>query len=183
MTALEVAANAVTAVAIVLAGRNSVHNWSTGIVGAALFGALFWQAKLYADAALQIFFILTSIWGWRHWLRGERGRPVAVTRAPPALLAGALGAAVAVTAGYGAMLHKFTDAVAPFTDSAVLALSVVAQLLLMQRKLETWWFWLAVNTVAVPLFASRGLYLTAALYAGYWVNAIYASYRWRRLVG
>lgn len=39
--------------------------------------------------------------------------------------------------------------------------------MLMRRKLETWLFWLLVNTISVPLFASRGLYLTAGLYAVY----------------
>lgn len=43
-----------------------------------------------------------------------------------------------------------------------------------------WHFWLAVNTVSVPLFASRGLWLTAALYAVYWVNAWYGWHAWRR---
>jgi nicotinamide mononucleotide transporter len=47
----------------------------------------------------------------------------------------------------------------------------------MQRRLETWAFWLLVNTIAVPLYASRGLYLTAFLYAGYWINAV-ISWRW-----
>jgi nicotinamide mononucleotide transporter len=58
---------------------------------------------------------------------------------------------------------------------------VIAQLLLMGRRIENWLFWLAVNTVAVPLYASRGLYLTAILYAIYWINAVVAWRWWRRL--
>jgi nicotinamide mononucleotide transporter len=65
-------------------------------------------------------------------------------------------------------------------DAAVLALSVIAQCLQMQRKLETWPFWLGVNTLSVGLFASRGLLLTAALYAAYWVNAWYGWWRWQK---
>ncbi len=84
----------------------------------------------------------------------QRGGARLSIRAPQPLLMA--GAAVAVTAAYGALLHRFTDAYAPFADSAVLAFSVVAQLLLMQRRLETWGFWLLVNTVSVPLFASAG---------------------------
>lgn len=181
MTTLEIAANAATAVSILLAGRNSVHTWWTGIVGAVLFALLFRSAQLYADATLQIFFVITSAIGWRLWLRGDRGRPLAITRTRPAHLGLALAAGLVVMLGYGALLHRFTDAYAPFSDSAVLALSVIAQLLLMRRKLETWPFWLAVNTVAVPLFASRGLHLTAVLYGAYWINALVAWRAWRRL--
>ena len=37
-----------------------------------------------------------------------------------------------------------------------------------------------VNTIAVPLYASRGLTLTAVLYAGFWLNALVALRHWRR---
>jgi nicotinamide mononucleotide transporter len=64
----------------------------------------------------------------------------------------------------------------------VLALSVLAQLLLMSRRYESWWFWLAANSIAIPLFAMRELTLTAVLYAAFWINSIVALVRWRRLV-
>jgi nicotinamide mononucleotide transporter len=64
------------------------------------------------------------------------------------------GIGVLATAGYGLMLQAYTNAYAPFIDSAVLMFSIVAQLLLMGRRLETWPFWLLVNTISVPLYAS-----------------------------
>jgi len=60
------------------------------------------------------------------------------------------------------------------------AAGVIAQCLLMQRKMETWPFWLAVNTISVALFLSRGLLVTAALYAAYWLNAWYCWWRWKK---
>jgi len=78
------------------------------------------------------------------------------------------------------MLQVYTNAYAPFIDSGVLMFSVVAQLLLMGRRLETWPFWLLVNTISVPLYASRGLTLTAVLYAGYWLNALLSWFFWHR---
>jgi nicotinamide mononucleotide transporter len=58
--------------------------------------------------------------------------------------------------------------------------SVIAQVLLMGRRIENWPVWLLVNTISVPLYASRGLYLTAVLYAAYWINALVAWRHWRR---
>ncbi len=180
MTALEIAANAVATLSIALAARNSLHTWWTGIVGSVFFGVLFMQSQLYADATLQVFFIATSAWGWRHWQAGNHGKAAPVRRTPRRALAALALAALAVTAAYGSLLKHWTDAYAPFTDSAVLAFSVVAQLLLMQRRVETWPTWLLVNTLSVPLFASRGLHLTAVLYAVYWCNAWYGWWRWRQ---
>jgi nicotinamide mononucleotide transporter len=178
---LELAANLFTAAAIVLAGRNNVHTWWTGVVGTALFGLLFAQSRLYADVALQVFFIVTSLFGWWKWLHGREGEPLAVTHAglPSMLWIVPLGAAA--TAAYGAMLHHFTNAYAPFPDSAVLVFSVIGQLLMMQRRVENWGFWLLVNTIATPLYFSRGLHLTAVLYAGFWINAVVSWRSWHKL--
>lgn len=176
MNRLEVVANAVATVSIVLAAWNSVHTWGVGIAGCVLFGILFFEQQLYADATLQIFFIITSIIGWRTWAMRAETSP---SRASAAQIFWMVAMAIVVTVGYGSLLHHYTDAYAPFVDSAVLGLSVAAQLLLMRRNVETWPFWLAVNTIAVPMFASRGLVLTAILYGAYWVNAWFGWWRWR----
>lgn len=181
MTLLEGAANTLATLSILLAGRNNVHTWWTGIVGCALFAVLFWDTRLYADVLLQVFFVIASIVGWWHWsARGAEGDGHVHRTATPALALMLVGAIVA-TIAYGSLLHRFTDAYAPFADSFVLAMSVLAQLLLMRRRLETWPVWLLVNTVAVPLYASRGLTVTAVLYAAYWINALVAWRHWLRL--
>jgi nicotinamide mononucleotide transporter len=171
---MEIAANVFSAAAVVLAGLNRVASWWVGIVACVLFGVVFYEANLYADVTLQGFFIVTNAIGWWSWLRGSGGDALPVRRTRPAALAGMLAGGLAVTAAYGWLLHRFTDAYAPFVDSA--------QLLLMRRRYESWWFWLLVNTVSVPLYLSRGLTLTAVLYAAFWVNAVVALVRWRRLV-
>ncbi|WP_429202823.1 nicotinamide riboside transporter PnuC [Massilia sp. UYP11] len=178
---LELAANAFTAAAILLAGRNNVHTWWTGIVGCTLFGVLFAQNRLYADVVLQVFFVGTGVLGWRRWVRGSDGTPLPITHAGWRSLAWMIPAGIAATAAYGALLHFHTNAYAPFTDSAVLVFSVIAQLLMMQRRIESWPVWLLVNTIAVPLYFSRGLHLTAFLYLCFWVNAIVSWVWWTRL--
>jgi nicotinamide mononucleotide transporter len=178
---LEIVANTVNLAAIALATRNSIHTWWTGILGCVLFGWLFFTTQLYADVTLQVFFILTSALGWWHWLhhRGSRA-PRPITRTAPAELALTVPLGALAAIGYGWLLHRFTDAYAPFIDSAVLALSVAGQILLMRRKLETWVFWFLANIFAVVLFSSRELWITAFFYLLFWVNAPIGFFRWRR---
>ena len=178
----EAAANLFNAAAIVLAARNSVHTWWTSIVGCALFAFVFFVAKLYADVTLQLFFIGASIAGWWRWTGGDHGAPLPMRRTPAAHMGAMAAAAVLVALGYGLLLQRFTDAYAPFLDSVILTFSVLGQLLLVGRRIENWWCWLIVNSVAVPVYFSRGLYITAALYVGFWVNAVVALVHWRRLL-
>lgn len=192
---LEWAAVLMTALCIFLAGRNNIHTWWTGIVACVLYGVLFFESKLYADATLQVFFIVTGIIGWVGWIGKERLAhrhfpgavewsvvdPLPITKTAKRELYLYFGIAVAGAAAYGALLWKFTDAFAPWIDSSVLTLSIVAQLMLMRRKIENWPTWLVVNTLSVPLYFSRELYLSAALYAFCWVNAIVSWKHWLNL--
>ncbi|MGV3662778.1 MAG: nicotinamide riboside transporter PnuC [Prosthecobacter sp.] len=182
MTPLEISANIFTALCIILAGRNNVHTWWAGIVGCLLFGWLFYCSQLYADAMLQVFFVVTGVIGWRKWMRGEDGSSIPIRRTNAGALLLMTGTGLLVAAGYGWLLHRFTDAFAPGPDSLMLVFSVIAQLLLMDRRLESWYGWLIVNSIAVPLFYQRGLHLTSALYAVFWINALVSLRHWRRLM-
>jgi nicotinamide mononucleotide transporter len=181
MNPYEIAANAFVAAAIFLAMRNSIHTWWCGIIGCAIFAWVFYEVKLYADVTLQGFFIVTGVVGWYRWLHGHAGAELPVRFSNPAHLALWASMALVAAMGYGWLLYRFTDAYAPFLDSILLVFSILGQFLMMERRVENWWSWLLVNTIAVPLYASRGLYVTSVLYAAYWVNAIVALRRWRRL--
>lgn len=183
MNLLEIAANLITGASILLAGRNSVHTWWTGIVGCSLFAFVFLESRLYADTVLQAFFVVTSVAGWWQWLHGSHGEALPVTDLPMRRLLWQLAYGTLGALGYGMLLHRFTDAYAPFLDSTVLAFSIVAQLLMMRRHVQSWPFWLLVNSIAVPLYASRGLYLTSVLYAVYWINAVVSWRHWLHLRG
>jgi nicotinamide mononucleotide transporter len=179
--ALEIAANAFNAASIVLAARNSVHTWWTGILGCALFTVVFVEARLYADVTLQIFFIASCLAGWWSWLHGDHGAALPITRTSARGFTILATCACLAAAAYAGLLHRFTNAASPGPDSIVLTFSVLGQLLLVRRKYESWWCWLIVNTIAIPLYASRGLRLTALLYVLFWVNGVVALRSWRRV--
>ena len=190
MSALEIAANVFNLLSVWFSARNSVHTWWSGIVGCALYGVLFIDVKLYADVTLQGFFIASCVIGWWNWKRGGRvtDSPVApaelpITRVAPTTAAAFAAVAIASAAGYGWLLHTLTDAANPFIDSTVLALSVLAQLLMVARKVETWPVWFVVDCIAVPLYASKGLWLTAAVYFFFLVLVVMGWVRWTRTIG
>jgi nicotinamide mononucleotide transporter len=113
---LELAANIAVAGSILLAGRNNVHTWWLGIVGCALFAAVFERSHLYADMVLQFFFIAISVLGWWQWLRGDHGAPLPITALRPRAWAWLAPLAVVATFGYGWMLTRLTNAYAPYLD-------------------------------------------------------------------
>lgn len=180
---LEIVANVITTISIWLAVKNNIHTWTTSIVGGLLFLILFFQNQLYADATLQIFFVMTSLmglWNWQHPKFGQGQRPITHVTATTFYYL-LIGAIVAIT-GYGEFLSKHTNDFMPYTDASVLVLSIIAQCLLIQRKVESWMFWIIVNTASVGLYLYRGMDITAILYSGYWINAWYGWYRWTKIM-
>lgn len=174
---LEWFAVSTTALCIWLAGQNKVATWPVGIVAFIAYAMLFYDAKLYADTLLQFFFVGTSIYGWIYWAKSNQ-QIEPIKRASALAIAGVLFVGVLVTFGYGQLLIKFTDSPAPVLDSSVLVFSILGQLLLMKRYIENWPTWILVNTVSVPLYFSRELYVTAIMYAIFWVHAWYAWWKW-----
>jgi nicotinamide mononucleotide transporter len=211
MSPLELGANVFNLLSVWFSARNNVHTWWSGIVGCVLFGLLFLEVKLYADVTLQLFFIASCVIGWWNWMRGGRAGEAAgeaipiesgaspplpsveltidapaelpITRVAPWTAVAFAAIAIAAAMGYGWLLHTLTDAANPFIDSTVLALSILAQLLMVARKLETWPVWFVVDCIAVPLYFSKGLWLTSVIYFFFLVLVVMGWIRWTRLIG
>lgn len=177
---LEWAAALSTVWCIWLAGQNKVLTWPVGILAVGLYAILFHDAKLYADMILQGFFAATSLYGWLFWKKESSGYIEPITKSDRGYLIGSIVIGAGVAYLYSLILIAFTDSPAPMLDSLVLVFSVLGQLLLMRRNIENWPVWIFVNTISVPLYYSRGLYLTCFMYALFWIHAWYAWWKWNR---
>lgn len=166
---------------ITLLVRRSIWNYPFGIVMVALYAWVFYGAKLYSDVILQLFFFVVQLYGWAHWLtrRDETGLVIVARIGRIAAIACAAGA-LAGTLAVGGLMARFTDASYPFWDASVLSLSIVAQILLARRILENWLVWVAVDALAIGLYAAKGLYPTAVLYMLFFVIAAIGYVGWRR---
>ncbi len=184
MNALEWIAAALGVVNILLVIRRSLWNFPVGVTMVSLYFFVFWDAKLYSDALLQIFFLGIQLYGWWAWSRAERvgdaGVAVGLLGARSRILWG--GAVVLAAGAWGSLMASLSDAALPHADGAVAVASIAAQWLQSRRKVECWWLWIAVDIVAIPLFLSRGLWLTAALYALFLILAVVGLIEWRRKV-
>lgn len=161
--------------------RENVWCWPTGLVNVGLFVLVFFRARLYADTALQVVYLVLCLYGWHEWLHGGRDRgPLRVSRAPVGSLAGLLGLGAAAALALGFWLSRYTDAASPFLDSATTCYSLVAQWLMTRKRLESWLFWIAVDVVYVGMYVQRGLQLTAGLYGVFLVLATLGLVEWRR---
>ena len=181
VSTLEIVAALTGLLSVWLARRMHIGTWPAGIVSVSCLAGVFFEAKLYADSVLQVAFAALSVYGWREWRRDPLAQdvlPVTHIRLREWLVLGLLGAAA--TALVALFLISRTDSPAPWPDAAILAFSLLATWAQARRRLECWAIWIGVDLVAVPLYASRGLPLTAALYLAYMMLCIAAWLQWEK---
>lgn len=181
MSAIEWLAAALVLINVALVALRSVWNYPFALVAVTLYALVFFEARLYSDMVLQGFFFALNLYGWSSWTRakGDSGVPVgwmsAGARRGWALVT------VAAWIGWSFAMDRYTDAAAPWIDGAIAMLSITAQWLLARRRVESWWLWITVDLIAVPLFAARGLYATSAVYIVLLGLSIDGLIQWRRV--
>jgi nicotinamide mononucleotide transporter len=177
--------------------RRSAWAWPVGIVGnILLFTVFLGQAvgndqgtPLYGQAARQVFFLITSVYGWWLWRRNRRlGQGVAVVphraghRQRLVLVSAALLAVIAcffvfreVGAGFPVPWWYY------LADSWIFVGSMLATYAMARGWVEFWLCWIAVDLVGVPELLHFGYYPSAVLYAVYAGFVIWGFVVWLRI--
>ncbi|WP_309673019.1 nicotinamide riboside transporter PnuC [Gemmatimonas sp.] len=164
-----------------LVTRENIWSWPLGVLNAGFYIVVFARTGLYSDTGLQVVYLVLSLYGWWHWLRGgPRHAAVVVTRTTrrTAMIMAAIGLVAWVS--LATVTQRLPGAALPWLDAALVSISLVAQYMMTRKLLENWLLWIAVDVVYVGLFINRQLPLTAILYAVFLVLAIIGYVQWHR---
>jgi nicotinamide mononucleotide transporter len=171
---LEFTAAVASFIGVYLGTTGKRITWPWWVLSSALYGIFFYQVDLFASAILQIVFIGAAIYGWFGWAPTGAVPGTISTRNRIRITLGTL-VSVAVLSPVLANI----GAAATWTDALILIGSIVAQLLMVYEKYETWVLWLIVNVVATVQYLSLGYWFTALLYGVFAIVAILGWKRWR----
>lgn len=162
-----------------LTARAHIWNFPAGILSSVVLGLVFLQQRLFADAALQIVFIVLSAQGWVQWLRPQpmqhQAAFASTSLREQCLL---MGVAAVITLMLWQILLWLKGA-APPVDALLTALSLCAQWQLNRRKTSSWAWWIAVDLVSIPLYWSRGLPLISGLSLVFLLICLRGWWNWR----
>lgn len=181
-------------VAVWLSARANVWSWPTGLINVSLSFFLFYQVRLYPDMFLQIFFFVTNIMGWWRWTHPKPVEEdtkhelrISWLKARDGwIVAGTTLAGTAVLGLLAQRLHHWLPGIftqpsaSPFVDSFITVLSVVATYYMIQKKVECWLMWIAVDVVATYLYFVRDIKLYSFLYFAFCFLAAYGFFTWRQ---
>jgi len=179
-TMLEAVSFVTGALCVWLTVKEDVWNFPIGLINVATFSVVFYRAGLVGDAGLQVVYFVLGIVGWYRWLHGgARGGKLHVNRVRRGEAITVIVAGVALQLLLWNILPRLGGS-ASFWDATTTSLSLCAQWLLNGKRLESWYCWIAVDVIYIPLYAYKGLYLTAGLYAVFLCLATMGLMQWHR---
>jgi nicotinamide mononucleotide transporter len=174
-----------------LVARNSTWNWPVGIAGVVLFMFLFYQVQLYSDMIEQVYYLATGFYGW--WLWGKLGKPgeaalkLAYNRREvnvaylAAIAVGTLAMGLFISNIHALFPQAFPEPASfPYLDAFTTVLSVAAQLMLVYRRIESWYLWILVDVIGVALYYAKDVKLVSLLYLVFLALAIRGLVNWTR---
>ncbi|MCL7988951.1 nicotinamide riboside transporter PnuC [Sphingobacterium sp. lm-10] len=172
-TWLEWIGTATGLVCVYLAAKQHIWNWPISILSVTCYLVIFYQHRLYGDSMLQVYFLLTAIYGWYYWRKRDLSsdKPISSLSFNQCLIT--IAAIIILGASLGFALQRWTDTDVPYVDGMCTAMSFGAQLLMTRKILQSWMIWIAVNICYIPLYLHKDLAMTAVLYV------IFAGIAWK----
>lgn len=160
--------------------RQKTACFPVGIINVCLSAWLFFQQKLYADTIQQGVYFVLLVFGWIEWKKKKDSAPTTISRLNRRqilllLLVTAIGTALLFQ-----LLHSFTDAHYPLTDSFATSLAFAAQYLIAKKKIENWLLWIAVNLIYIFIYLQKELQLYVVLYSIYLLLSFLGFASWKK---
>ena len=167
--------------------KGDIKLWIAGIIMPAISLYVYYNAGLYADFGINIYYLIVAIYGWVVWQFGVKGKSgeqheLRIIHTPRKAYAPLAVVFVVLWIGIGELLIHATNSTVPWLDAFTTAMSIVGMWMLARKWIEQWWAWLLVDAVSAGLYVYKGIYFYAALYAAYTVIVFFGYRKWKQLM-
>ena len=169
--------------------KENILTWPFGILYVLISFVIFWQSQLYGDFLLHIVFLILNIYGWHSWINGkdETKQELLVSKNSTKESIFQLVLTIAGIILFAQVLiyipnwiDSMEPAALPYWDSTTSVLSVTGMWLTTKKKIDNWYYWLAVDILATGIYYHKELYFYSLLYFIYIFLAIAGFIAWRK---
>ena len=172
--------------------KANIYLWVVSIIMPAIYIYIFYNAGLYADFAINIYYLLIAIYGWFAWKyniklfktssKKDRVEGLKISSLPKKVWLKLIVVYLILQFLITWVLITYTNSNVPWLDSFTTSVSIIAMWMLARKYVEQWLVWIVVDVVSVGLYIYKDLYYTSALYALYAVIAIQGYIKWKKMM-
>jgi nicotinamide mononucleotide transporter len=175
---LEIAAVLSSLCYTVLISYGIIWCWLFALLASGIFMYICFRRKIFAEVALQIFYMAMAVYGYLNWGNGLNDSPESLSLTIHFYI---ISSSLVLIALSGFALRKYSESALPFLDSFTTISSIAATILMIQLYPENWLYWILIDAVSIFLYYKRGLKISAALYALYTLLALNGYLVWSAL--
>lgn len=165
---------------ILLAAKESLWTWFFAFFGTLIYTLLFWESALISSALLNFYYMAMAIYGFILWRGGEEEKELEVTswNVLTHIKLIFIGLVLSLIGGY--ISDTYLHSQHAYLDTAVMVFSVIATWMLAKKVIETWIYWVIIDSAAIVLYWKTGYVATIVLFIIYIVLAFYAYFSWKK---
>jgi nicotinamide mononucleotide transporter len=167
---------------LLLALKQNRLCWFAWIASSILYLYVMYQAGLYMESLLQVFYLCMGFYGLSQWsktINDNQNTYVDLWSIGNHIFAISL--VIVLSFLSGTLLSNFSNAALPFIDAFTTWGAIVASYMVAKKILENWIYWFIIDFISVFIFASRGLYFTSALFVTYLVIIYFGYKSWSKI--
>lgn len=170
------------------ARRESILVYPVGIISVLIYVFICFNARLYADAGINLFYFAMSVYGWYHWTHKDghtEMREISVNT-PKEQLSGVILTIISFVIIYGLIWIfnrkdiAYISSYVPFVDSFITAIFLIGMWLMALKRVENWIYWIVGDVIAIPLYFAKGLVFTSVQYLVFLIIAILGYIEWKK---
>lgn len=179
---IEVLATLTGLIYLVYSVQGKILLWIFGIITSALYVHVFFKARIYADMGINVYYVIISIYGWFHWVRGRNNNQneLPVSRVHLRQVVYLLLVTLGLFLFISFVLGRFTDSDIAILDAITTSASITATWMLARKILEHWLIWIFVDALSIGLYIYKGLYPTVVLFVFYTALALLGYIEWKK---
>jgi nicotinamide mononucleotide transporter len=145
--------------------------------------------KLFADAGINLFYFIMSVYGWYMWTRKTDKPPLKITfntlkdwMITGGLFVFSLILIISLLKYFNGDDVEYWSTDVPYIDTFTTSVFIVAMLLMALKKVESWIFWIIGDVISVPLYTYKGLVFTSFQFLVFLILAVMGYVEWKRKV-
>ena len=170
------------------ARRENILVYPTGIISVLIYVYICFFARLYADAGINFFYFLMSVYGWYNWTRlNPESEVLTISVNNPrqqwsgiALTAGSYWVIIGLIWIFNREDTVYMQSWVPWVDAFTTSVFLVGMLLMARKKVENWIYWIIGDVISIPMYFVKGLVFTSFQYLVFLILAILGFIEWRR---
>jgi nicotinamide mononucleotide transporter len=158
-----------------------------GIANVSIYIYICFIAKLFANAGINIVYLISNIFGWYMWSGKSDNQRLEISKNTIKQNVISWFSVVLIYIIVFFTLRwvnrdniEYMESYLPWIDSFNTAFFLVATILMAVKKIENWLFWIIGDIISIPIFASQGLFFTSIQYTVFLILAILGWKEWRQ---